>query len=241
MKILITNDDGIDSQPMALLAKWAMKHGEVTVVVPKVEQSGKSQAIEFRSPFEIKRVDFIEGCEAYTVDSTPADCVRFAINGLGRKYDIVFSGINRGYNLGEDISYSGTVGTILEAGRMGVNAIALSADIGDFEHALSELDSVYEFIIKNDLLSHAKLLNVNFPTTKSRGIVITYQGSMFYSDDFVSYGNDMYLQVGEPLKYCDEDISSDIIAVQKGYISITPLTFKKTDLVAYDRLKSLIK
>ena len=94
MKILVTNDDGIASPSLSHLAHWAAKFGEVTVVAPKVEQSGKSQSIDFFHPVEIKRVEF-DGLEAWAMDSTPADCVRFGILGLDREYDLVLSGINR--------------------------------------------------------------------------------------------------------------------------------------------------
>ncbi len=239
MKILIVNDDGINSPALLTLAKWSKKLGEVTVAAPLFEQSGKSQAIEFREPFEIKSVDLIEGCEAYSVNSTPADCVRYAVTGLDRQYDIVFSGVNRGYNLGEDISYSGTVGAILEAGRLGLKAIAFSAEIDCSEIAFSELDSVLDFIEKNNIFDQAKLLNVNFPPQRSRGIAITKQGSMYYSDGFVHKGNNMYLQIGEPLPHDKDDISTDIGAIENGYISITPVTAIKTDLAAYEKLKGI--
>ena len=103
MRILITNDDGIFSHGIRLLAEWAVKLGEVTVVAPKNEQSGKSHAINFTEPIEINKVELMAGVEAYSCDSTPADCVRYGIVGLGRSYDLVLSGINRGYNLGDDI------------------------------------------------------------------------------------------------------------------------------------------
>ncbi|MBQ4327887.1 MAG: 5'/3'-nucleotidase SurE [Clostridia bacterium] len=237
IKILIVNDDGISSPALSKLAKWAMDLGQVTVVAPAFEQSGKSQAIEFRDPFEIKAVDLFEGCEAYSVDSTPADCVRYGVTGLKRRYDIVFSGINRGYNLGEDISYSGTVGAILEAGRLGIKAIALSAEAECDDVAFSELDAMLEFIEENQLFDHAQLLNVNFPPQKSRGIKITKQGSMYYSDEFVDKGNNMYLQIGEPFPHDSADITTDIGAIENGYISITPLTAVKTDLTAYEKMK----
>ena len=112
MRILIVNDDGIDTLGIRLLATWAKKYGEVTVVAPKVEQSGKSQAIEFVQPVEIKKVPFMEGVTAYSMASTPADCVRFGFVGLNQTYDLVLSGINRGVNVGSDIVYSGTVGAI---------------------------------------------------------------------------------------------------------------------------------
>ena len=95
MRFLIVNDDGINAEGIKLLAKWAQQDGEVLVVAPKHEQSGKSHAIDFMNPIEIKRVEFLEGVEAWSMASTPADCVRFGIFGLHNKYDIVLSGINR--------------------------------------------------------------------------------------------------------------------------------------------------
>ena len=187
----------------------------------------------------------IGGCEAYSVDSTPTDCVRFAFTGLHREYDVVFSGINRGYNLGDDIAYSGTIGAIFEAARLGTKAIAFSCDVSGLgsenERAFSELDTAYSFITENRLLEQAELLNVNFPKEKSRGICITRQGEMFYSDSFVYCGNDMYKQVGDPIEYDGSDLTFDINAVRSGYISITPLTAVKTDLAVYDKIKMLGK
>ena len=127
MRILITNDDGIQAPCLLPLAQWATKFGEVTVVAPKVEQSAKSHGIEIRNAFEVKKVDFGPGITAYSVDSTPADCVRFAVLGLQVQFDLVLSGINKGLNLGLDIMYSGTVSAILEADALCVPGIALSA------------------------------------------------------------------------------------------------------------------
>ena len=94
MKILITNDDGVFAPGIDALVKWAKRLGEVTVVAPKVEQSGKSHSIEFTKPVEIRPVELWDGVRAYAMDSTPADCVRFGICGLGESYDLVLSGIN---------------------------------------------------------------------------------------------------------------------------------------------------
>ena len=110
MKLLITNDDGIMAPVLPHLVAFAKTVAdEVVVVAPKVEQSGKSHAIDFTRPIEIKEVSLFEGVRAYAMDSTPADCVRFAVLGLGEKFDLVLSGINRGFNLGGDLVYSGTV------------------------------------------------------------------------------------------------------------------------------------
>jgi len=239
MRILITNDDGIASPVLPKFVEWAKKLGDVTVVAPKFEQSGKSQAIDFRRHSEVKKVDLCEGCEAYYMDSTPADCVRFAFIGLKKQYDIVFSGINRGYNLGEDIAYSGTVGAAFEATRFGINSIAFSTDVTTFDYAIAELDNAYGFITDNGLFEYARVYNVNIPTVPAKGIRVTRQGDMFYSDDFVNIGNDIYMQTGEPLGYDGEDTSIDIHAVLNGYISISPLTAERTDLSAYERINAI--
>ena len=239
MRILITNDDGIASPVLPAFVAWAKTHGEVTVVAPKHEQSGKSQAIDFHRSVEIKKVELCSGCEAYAMDSTPADCVRFGITGLHREYDLVLSGINRGYNLGDDIAYSGTVGAILEAARLNTKAIALSTEVDNFENALSELDAVYSYIVENRLLDHAELLNVNIPPQKSQGILITKQGGIFYSDEFVECKDGTFMQVGEPIYGDCSDLSVDISAIGKGYISVTPVTAVKTDIAAYERLRTL--
>ena len=237
MRILITNDDGIESAVLPKFIKWAITLGQVTVVAPKFEQSGKSQAIDFRRHSEVKRVDLGVDCEAYYMDSTPADCVQFAVLGLHRQYDIVFSGINRGYNLGDDISYSGTVGAICEAFRLGMRGIAFSTDFTTFDYALANIDNVYNFIVGKKLFEHTDLINVNFPTEKPKGICITKQGGMFYSDEVIRLDNGLYMQTGEPVKYQGDDTSVDIHAIANGYISITPITAVKTNLSAYEALK----
>lgn len=239
MRILVTNDDGVASPALPRLAAWASKLGEVTVVAPKIEQSGKSQAIDFKNPIEIKKITLDGGIEAWAVNSTPADCVRFGVTGLKQNYDMVFSGINRGYNLGDDVSYSGTIGAIFEASRLGIKAIAFSTGVDSFDNAVNNLDNAYSYIENNKLLETADLLNVNFPLTEIKGIRITKQGAIFYSDDFIKCGEDMYRQIGEPIDTGSTDLTIDVSAVRNGYISITPVTANKTDFAAYEKLKTL--
>ena len=239
MRILVTNDDGVASPALPRLAAWASKLGEVTVVAPKIEQSGKSQAIDFKNPIEIKKITLDGGIEAWAVNSTPADCVRFGVTGLKQNYDMVFSGINRGYNLGDDVSYSGTIGAIFEASRLGIKAIAFSTGVDSFDNAVNNLDNAYSYIENNKLLETADLLNVNFPLTEIKGIRITKQGAIFYSDDFIKCGEDMYRQIGEPIDTGSTDLTIDVSAVRNGYISITPVTANKTDYVSYEKLKNL--
>ena len=169
MKILITNDDGIMSPVLPLLAKWAQKLGDVTIAAPKVEQSGKSQAIHFTREIEITKAEIAPGLIGYAVDSTPADCVRFGVHGLKQKYDLILSGINRGYNLGDDIVYSGTCGAIFEGARMNINGLAVSADIDNLMEAPNFLDMIWDYIQKNNLYEHNMLYNVNIPAFRVNG------------------------------------------------------------------------
>ena len=239
MRILITNDDGINAPALKPLASWAKKHGEVTVVAPKIEQSGKSHGIEIIKPMEIKRVDFVDGIEAYSVDSTPADCVRFGIIGLNRDYDLVISGINRGYNLGKDIVYSGTVGAIFEASGLGIKSVALSTAPDSLENALSLLDEVFEFFVKHDLLNKNPIYNVNLPSLKCKGIKITHTGGGYYSDDFKEVSPNMFIQVGKMIWDDKEDMNIDTDAAMHGYVSITPLSSERTQVNVYEKLKAL--
>jgi 5'/3'-nucleotidase SurE len=238
MRILITNDDGIQSLSILRLAEWAKKLGEVTVVAPKIEQSGKSQAIEFHHSFEIKKVDFLEGCEAYTVDSTPADCVRIMTLGLKEQFDLVLSGINRGLNVGSDIMYSGTVAAVFEASNLGMKAIAVSTDPGSISTAWEHLNRVWEYFQQHKLLERHDCYNVNIPS-RAGDIRITRQGGPYFSDDFQPEENDFYLPKGIPV-YAPSNCCFDTDTVLTNHqISVMPLTCQRVDFAAYEDLKSL--
>ena len=230
MRILITNDDGIGAPGIRLLAEWAKSLGEVTVVAPKVEQSGMSHAIQFVEPIEIKEVPFMDGVEAWSMDSTPADCVRFGVLGLEREYDLILSGINRGVNVGVDLVYSGTVAAIFEAARLGMRGIAFSTFPDSQEIASRYFSDVYKFITDKDLLDKNLIYNVNIPD-EVKGIHLTYQGSQYFSDDFKKCDKDMYIQVGHKIDdVCPDDIKRDTVAIHKGYISVTPLLATRTNM-----------
>ena len=229
MRILITNDDGIEAQGIRLLTEWAKRLGEVTVVAPKVEQSAKSHGIELIRPIEVKRSSLFDGITAYSVDSTPADCVRFGILGLGESYDLVLSGINKGANIGIDISYSGTVSAMLEADIHGHKSLAISTFPDTLEEAARHLDMMYAYISENRLLEKNSIYNVNIPA-KVRGIQITRQGRSGYTDEFRLVGDDLYKQYGVFLPDSDKgNRELDDIALYNGYISITPMTNNKTN------------
>lgn len=240
MRILVTNDDGISSAALVPLARWAKKFGEVTVVAPKIEQSGKSHGIDIINPFEVKKVQLADDIEAYSVDSTPADCVRFAILGLKEKYDFVISGINKGYNIGRDIVYSGTVGAIFEAQNYGIKAMAISTDYTSFDSAIENLDLVGEYFKNNELYKYNSLYNINIPL-KVKGIRITRQGGAYYSDEFIPMENDIWRQVGVFVYKYDGNPELDTDSIMDGYISITPLTLERTHVELYEKLKKLNK
>lgn len=237
MRILITNDDGQFAAQLPGLIAWCKTLGEVTVAVPKGEQSGKSHSIELHVPFEVKRADR-DGVEFYAVDSSPADCVRFAVMGLHKDFDLVVSGVNRGFNMGTDIMYSGTVGAVFEAANLNIPAIALSTNPGNYDHATEELDRVWRFMEENGLWKLHSHYNVNIPASP-KGIQIARQGGPFYSDRFEPVGNDLYQPSGFLVYKSREDMTVDADAVTAGYISIMPLTIDRCESRVYEELKHL--
>ena len=233
MRILLTNDDGINAEGLRHLVNWARTKGEVCVFAPKFQQSGKSLSIEIHSGYEVKKVDVFEGIESYSVDSTPADCVRIAVLGMKKKFDLVISGINCGHNLGGDIHYSGTVGACFEAAQSGIKALAVSAAFNSFDNAVKNIDRVFEQIQAKRMFDFAEIINVNFPE-KGDEILITKMGPAIYSDEFE------FLPDGtvKPHLVClykgTKNLEIDTDAVMTGHISITPLHSDLTSTVAYD-------
>ncbi len=239
MKILITNDDGMQASQLVPLIKWAQKLGEVVAVVPKVEQSGKSHGIEIHKAFEVKQVELAPGVWAYAVDSTPADCVRFAVLGMRLQFDFAISGINRGLNIGADIMYSGTVSAVNEAVNLGIPAMAVSTEPCCYEEAISHMDRVWAFLQDNRLFEKHNLYNVNIPRTAGE-VRITRQGGPYYSDDYITLENDMFMPHGKDVFQESGSMELDTDATLRGrYISVTPLTIQRTDMAVFEQLKTL--
>jgi len=238
MRILITNDDSVSASQLVPLIRFCQTLGEVTTVVPKFEQSGKSHGIELHKPYEAVQVELEPGLTVWTVDSTPADCVRFAILGLHQNFDLCISGINRGYNIGTDQIYSGTVGAALEATALDTKAIALSTPPVYYDHAVEHLDQVFRFIFDNKLLDIHDAYNVNIPPHPTQ-VRITRQGGPYFSDDYKCIGGDLY-QAGGICVYQDNgDLTLDTNAVHHGFISVMPLTMDRTHYGVYEQLKKL--
>ena len=238
MRILITNDDGIQGEGLLHLVKWAQKLGEVVVAAPKVEQSAKSHAIQIHDRFEVKKVDYLPGVTAYSVDSTPADCVRIMVLGLKEQFDLVLSGINRGLNVGSDIMYSGTVAAVFEASNLGMKAIAVSTEPSSISTAWEHLDRVWEYFMQHKLLKRHDCYNVNIPASAG-DIRITRQGGPYFSDDFQPEENDLYSPKGIPV-YQPSNFCFDTDTVLTHHqISVMPLTTQRVDLAVYEGLKAL--
>ncbi len=239
MRILVTNDDGMHASQLPNLVRWCKTLGDVTVIVPKVEQSGKSHGIQLREAFEIKE-DVIDGdIPILSVDSTPADCVRYAVLGLKQKFDLVVSGVNRGMNLGKDIMYSGTVGAVSEAVALGIPAVAFSIDPSNYDSACDHLSDAWDFIQKHNLYSLNSAYNVNFPPMEPKGIRVTRQGGPYYSDDFELVGENLYHPRGKMIWHDQGDMTLDTDCVMHGYISVMPLSATRADMGVYEKIKDL--
>lgn len=235
MKILLTNDDGIKSEGLRIVAEWASKFADVTVCAPKTQQSGKSHAITIHEPIEITKYDYAPNIRAYCVDSSPVDCVRYATLGLKEDYDLIISGINKGFNLGEDILYSGTVGAIFEASLRSTKAIALSTEYTSFETAKIWLDKVYTFVVDNNLFAHNDIFNVNIPL-EVKGILSTRMGGAYYTDDFIAVDENHFDQQGYMIYKFGDNLEIDTDATMNGYISITPLTTRRDNVAAWNNI-----
>ena len=237
MRILITNDDGVGAAQLVPLIKWCQKLGEVTTFVPKFEQSGKSHGFEIHKPFEAKQVELEPGITVWTVDSTPADCVRLAVLGLHMEFDLVISGINRGLNIGRDTMYSGTVSAVFEAGNLGINAMAVSTSPEYYKDAAKEMDKIWDFVVKNDLFNKNDMWNINIPTGGSDEFRFTRQGGNFFSDRFRPEPDNMYFPCGvNVFEACgSKEFDTDAVLVD-GVISVQPITLDRTNLEMYKEL-----
>lgn len=235
MRILITNDDSISAEQLLPLVRYCKKLGEVTVAVPEVEQSAKSHGIELHKPFRVQKKLLDGDVTTYVVDSTPADCMRYVILGLEERFDLVISGVNRGLNMGSDILYSGTVSAVREAVLQKIPAIALSTTPENYNNATVHLDMVFDFINEHKLLEIHNAYNINIPADP-KGIKITRQGGMYFSDGFDNVEGDMYRAAGKCVYVPSNDLTLDTDATISGYISIMPLTMNVTEMDVFNRL-----
>jgi len=241
VSILLSNDDGISSEGIAALQDVLAGLDEIWVVAPDRDQSAVSHSLTLQRPLRIEPL----GPRRFTVDGTPTDCVNLAINGiLPQRPRLMVSGINRGANLGDDITYSGTVSAAMEATLLGVPAIAVSL-VGrepfDFTSAAAFTRELAATVLR-ERLPPDTLLNVNVPAGQAhqiKGYALTRQGKRRYGDAIVEKvdprGKKYYWIGGDQLDFVDDE-GTDFTAVQHGLISVTPLHL---DLTNYTSLKQL--
>ena len=244
--ILVCNDDGIHSDGLKALADAVRPHGRIVVVAPDREQSAVSHALTLHRPLRIDQVDD----DRWTVDGTPTDCVNLAINGiLQERPGLVISGINKGANLGDDVTYSGTVSAAMEGTLLGVPSIAVS-QIGrgpyDFAIAAAFAGELVERVLAHPMPPDT-LLNVNVPQfadgERPRGVALTRMGKRRYGDAVVEKvdprGRKYYWIGGEELSFVEEE-GTDFSAVSRGSISVTPIHLDLTNYASFDALRPLV-
>ena len=247
MKILISNDDGIDSPGIFALARELKKIGDVTVIAPRTEQSAVGHAITMKFPLRISE-HFINGeFFGYAIDGTPADCIKIGIrNILKEKPDIVLSGINLGSNAAINIIYSGTVSAAREAAIMDVPALAISLTSHDaryFDYA-AKLSAQLTMLVAENKLVNGTLLNVNVPDVPEEqiaGILLTQQGKSKWDDVYEErkdpYGKNYYWLTGNMVQM-DTSLETDLVAIKNNYVSVTPIHFDLTDYKTYEKMKT---
>lgn len=240
MLILVTNDDGIHTPGIGVLAEKLSEVGRVVVVAPDRERSAVGHSLTLHSPLRAEEIR----PGFYAVDGTPTDCVNLGIHGLfPERPQLVVSGINRGGNLGDDITYSGTVAAALESTLMGVPAFAVSLDSGPF--TASDFETAARFAVKlaGEVLQRGlppdTFLNVNIPAGTPRGVRLTRQGKRLYGDVVVENidprGRKYYWLGGGELGFQNIE-GTDFHAVHDHYISVTPLHIDLTNYRSFESL-----
>lgn len=242
--ILVSNDDGVRSEGIEALADAMRELGTVYVVAPDRERSAASHSLTLSHPLRVEKL----GARVYSVDGTPTDCVNLGVNGIlkGKKVDLLVSGINKGANLGDDITYSGTVSAAMEGTMLGIPSIAVS--LVTRSRFRFDVAGEYALAIARKVMRHGlpddTLLNVNVPNMAKddiAGVRMTRMGKRVYGDMIVEKrdprGRKYYWIGGDHLS-SEEVPGSDLEAVEENHVSITPIHL---DLTNYSALRTLRK
>jgi 5'-nucleotidase len=256
VRVLLTNDDGIQAQGLHAVrtALAALPGIDLHVIAPDSNRSATARSITTRSPLWVEELSFDDGSTGFATDGTPVDCVRFADLGLlGERPELIVSGINHGSNLGDDITYSGTVAAALEGIVLGIPAVAISQQSAagemDFRLGRSFDFSVAAALaaeivgrLADEPLPSGTLINVNCPSGDVTGIEVTRLGKRLYDDELKLVEEDedgrrRYEIYGFEPSFEDEE-GTDLAAVARGRISITPVHFDLTDVAGLERLRT---
>jgi 5'/3'-nucleotidase len=255
INVLLTNDDGIEADGLQAMrrALTAVEDVRLAVIAPDGNRSAMARSITTRRPLWVAEVPFADGTTGYATDGTPVDCVRLASLGLieGFAADLVVSGINHGANLGDDITYSGTVAAALEGVVLGLPAIAVSQQSGaraldyrfdggfDFEVAATFVARLVERI-EHVPLPARTLLNINVPAGPPSGVEVASLGKRIYRDELKleseEEGRRRYWIYGSDPGFEDEP-GTDLAAVSQGRVAVTPIHFDLTDRPSLEALR----
>ncbi|MDT7603992.1 MAG: 5/3-nucleotidase [Acidobacteriota bacterium] len=241
-KILVTNDDGINSDGLIKLEEAMKELGDVYVVAPASEMSGASHSLTLSRPLRIRKIDD----RHWTVDGTPTDCVTLALNTIlaaEERPDICVSGINQGGNLGDDATYSGTVAGALEATILGIPGLAFSlvaTERYDFTHAARfAITAVRKALAEG--LPEGTLLNINLPPGPVKGVRVTTQGiknAVSVITEGVDPRGKPYYWIGQKILQDMNADGTDYYAVRQGFVSVTPMRTDMTNHGALERIAS---
>jgi 5'-nucleotidase len=250
--ILVTNDDGISAPGILHLANIAKQFGDVYVIAPDKPQSGMGHAITINSTLRIQKTNFHQGVALeYSCTGTPVDCVKMAVNKLlGRKPDLVLSGINHGSNSSINVIYSGTMSAAIEGSLEGASSVGFSlADYGidaDFSATTPFIENIISSCLKNEL-PKGVCLNVNFPKLKSEeiaGLKICRQAKANWVEDFEErqdpYGRSYYWLTGKFVNFEPEATDTDEWALKNGYVSVVPIMHDLTAHQYINHLKNVL-
>jgi len=255
LNVLLTNDDGIEAEGLqAMRAALAELDGvRLETIAPDGNRSAMARSITTRRPLWVAQTPFSDGTAGYASDGTPVDCVRLASLGLieGFRPDLVVSGINHGANLGDDITYSGTVAAALEGVVLGIPAIAVSQQSGaralDFRYdggfrfeVAARFTAALVARIEEVPMPASTLLNVNVPAGEPDGVEVTRLGKRIYEDELKleheeEHGRRYWIYGSDP-GFHDEP-GTDLTAVADGHIAVTPLHFDLTDHTGLQALR----
>lgn len=247
MRILVSNDDGIDSAGIYALVKSLKEIADVTVVAPHKEQSAVGHAITMQTPLRVFEYHRDGKFFGYAIDGTPADCVKIGIrNIMNEPPDLMVSGINHGSNTAVNIIYSGTVSAAREAAIMDVPSMAVSVtshSVKDFSYAAKVAQKLALEIYKRGL-PNGTMLNVNVPNLPEdqiAGINVTKQGKSKWDDVYEKrvdpYGRNYYWLTGNLIE-TDKGLEFDQVAIKNNFVSVTPIHFDLTDYQLFEKMKS---
>jgi 5'-nucleotidase len=258
MRVLLTNDDGIAATGLHAMRRALLEIPgiELAVIAPDSNRSATARSITTRRPLSVERIEFNDGTHGYATDGTPVDCVRMAKLGLieGFEAEAVVSGINHGSNLGDDITYSGTVAAALEGLMLGLPSVAVSQQsraremdfrLGrefDFELGARFAARVVERLDVAPL-PEGTMLNVNVPAGEPDGVEVTSLGRRIYRDalnleDEDERGRRLYRIYGDAPEWHDED-GTDLSAISAGRIAVTPIHFDLTDRAGVEAMRDV--